>query len=164
VKKDRGIRSRNKKLATGKPQPDVVGALEKSISAIPTNSQAIETAASPIAISDAVKLAVEDFLKRTFGTQDDELQNRFLMQVANIVPDFMVRKDKTCEHVAAALRGVGPRDSLEGMFGVQMVAVHTLAMEMMRRAASNGQTDLGIDVFVNRSTKLLRIFTELTEP
>jgi hypothetical protein len=56
------------------------------------------------------------------------------------------------------------RDSLEGMFGVQMVAVHTLAMEMMRRAAFNGQTDLGIDVFVNRSTKLLRIFTELTEP
>lgn len=76
MKKDRGIRSRNKKLAAGKPQPDVVGALEKSISAIPTSSQAIETAASPIAISDAVKLAVEDFLIRTFGTQDDELQDQ----------------------------------------------------------------------------------------
>jgi hypothetical protein len=163
VKKDRGIRSRNKKLAAGKPQPDVVGAVERSISAIPTPSQALETTASPKAISDAVKLAVKDFLKTTFGTQDDELQDRFLMQAANIVPDFMVRKDKTCEHVAAALRGVGPRDSLEGMFGVQMVAVHTLAMEMMRRAAFDGQTDLGIEVFVNRATKLLRIFTDLTE-
>lgn len=163
MKKDREIKSRNKKLAAGKPQPDVVGGVEKSISAILTSSQAIETTASPRAISDAVKLAVEDFLKRTFGTQDDELQNRFLMQAANIVPDFMVRKDKTCEHVAAALRGVGPRDSLEGMFGVQMVAVHTLAMEMMRRAAFDGQTDLGIEVFVNRATKLLRIFTDLTE-
>jgi hypothetical protein len=43
------------------------------------------------------------------------------------------------------------------------VAVHTLAMEMMRRAAFDGQTDLGIEVFVNRATKLLRIFTDLTE-
>jgi hypothetical protein len=125
MKKDRGIGSRNKKLAAGKPQPDVVGAVERSIRAIPTSSQAIETTASPRAISDAVKIAVEDFLKTTFGTQDDELQNRFLMQAANIVPDFIVRQDKTCEHVAAALRGVGPRDSLEGILGVQMVAVHT---------------------------------------
>lgn len=108
-------------------------------------------------------MAVEDFLKTTFGTQDDELQNRFLMQVANIVPDFMVREDKTCEHVAAALRGVGPRDSLEGMLGVQMVAVHTLALELMRRAAFSGQTDLGVEVHVNRATKLLRMFTTLTE-
>ena len=163
MKKDQGTKSRNKKLAAGKPQPGAAGAVERSICAIPTSSQGVETTASPKAISDAVKHAVEDFLKRTFGTQDEELQNRFLMQVANIVPDFMIRKDKTCDHVAAALRGVGPRDSLEGMLGVQMVAVHTIALELLRRAALSGQTDLGVEVYVNRSAKLLRIFTDLAE-
>jgi hypothetical protein len=69
--------------------------VERSISAIPTSSQAIETTASPRAISEAVKNAVADFQKTTFGTQDDELQNRFLMQAANTVPDFTVREEKS---------------------------------------------------------------------
>lgn len=143
MKKDRVIRSTNKKLAAGKPQPDLGRAVETPISTNPINSQAIDTTPSPRAISEAVKLAVEDFMKATFGTQDDELQSRFLMQAANIVPDFTIRQEKTTEHVAAALRGVGPRDSLEGMLGVQMVAVHTFALELLRRAALSGQTDLG---------------------
>ncbi len=35
----------------------------------------------------------------------------------------------------AALRGLAPRAELEGMLGVQMVAVHGAAMECLRRAA-----------------------------
>jgi hypothetical protein len=38
----------------------------------------------------------------------------------------------------------------------KLIAVHTFAMELMRRAALSGQTDLGVEVYVNRSTKLLR--------
>jgi hypothetical protein len=102
-------------------------------------------------------------MKTTFGTQDKELQDRFLCQLINIVPDFSIRKDETCNHVAAALRGVAPRDSLEGMLAVQMVAVHTLALELMRRAAFGGQPDSGVEVNVNRATKLLRTFASLTE-
>jgi hypothetical protein len=116
-----------------------------------------------MSISEAVQCAVTEFMKTTFGTQDKELQDRFLCQVTNIVPDFSIRKDETCHHVAAALRGIGPRDSLEGMLGVQMVALHTLALELMRRAAFSGQTDLGVEVNVNRATKLLRTFANLTE-
>lgn len=44
-----------------------------------------------------------------------------------------------------------------------MVAVHTLALELLRRAAFGGQTDLGVEMHVNRATKLLRMFTDLTE-
>ncbi len=44
-----------------------------------------------------------------------------------------------------------------------MVATHVLALEFMRRAAFNAQTDLGVEVYVNRATKLLRTFTSLTE-
>jgi hypothetical protein len=153
----------------GKPDRKIAERAEMSLSTTPVPSSPSLPASpgsgtpSSGAMSEAVSRAVTEFMKTTFGTQDQELQDRFLSQVANIVPDATVGQEQTCNHVAAALRGIAPRDSLEGMFGVQMVAVHTLAMEMMRRAAFNGQTDLGIDVFVNRSTKLLRIFTELTE-
>jgi hypothetical protein len=36
-------------------------------------------------------------------------------------------------------------------------------MELIRRAAFSGQTDLGVEVNVNRATKLLRMFTNMTE-
>jgi hypothetical protein len=102
-------------------------------------------------------------MKTTFGTQDQQLQDRFLWEAANILPDFAVRQEQACNYVAAALRGITPRDWLEGMLGVQMVAVHSLAMELLRRAAFSAQTDLGVEVNVNRATKLLRMFTNMTE-
>jgi hypothetical protein len=65
-------------------------------SAVVARGIVIDVTASPKAISDAVKLAVEDFLKTTFETHDQKLQDRFLCQVNNIVPDFSIRKDETC--------------------------------------------------------------------
>lgn len=114
-------------------------------------------------IPEAVKAAVSELMKQTFGTQSEELQDRMLKQVADVVPDFAGRELKTFDHIAAALRGIGPRDSLEGMLGAQMIAAHTLAMELMRRASLTNQTDLGVEVNVNRATKLLRMFTNMTE-
>src|ERR1039457_2918358 len=49
------------------------------------------------------------------------------------------------------------------MLAVQMVAVHTLAMECIGRAASREQPDIGVEVYINRATKLLRAFTSQTE-
>jgi hypothetical protein len=54
--------------------------------------------------------------------------------------------------------GIAPRDELEGMLAVQMVSTHTLAMEFLRRAALPGMPDLGVEVNVNRATKLMRVF------
>ena len=59
--------------------------------------------------------------------------------------------------------GIGPRDGLEGLLAVQMVGVHTLAMECMARAASREQTDLGVEVNISRATKLMRTFANQTE-
>jgi len=156
----RAISKTNRKIAEG---------AEMSLSAAPVPSPPAPPASpgsgtpSSGAMSEAVSRAVTEFMKTTFGTQDKELQDRFLCQLINIVPDFSIRKDETCNHVAAALRGVAPRDSLEGMLAVQMVGIHTLALELMRRAAFTGQTDVGVEVNVNRATKLLRTFANLTE-
>ena len=51
----------------------------------------------------------------------------------------------------AAMKGLAPRDELEGMLAAQMVATHTAAMECLRRAMIDGQTFEGRDQ--NSSTR-----------
>src|ERR1022692_1419998 len=59
-------------------------------------------------------------------TGDRTLQDRFLGQAAGAVSDFAGREHESFDYVAAAVGGTGPKDALEGMIAVQMVAVHTL--------------------------------------
>ena len=117
---------------------------------------------SRVTSKEATK-AFSTWMKQTFGTEDEELQSQLLCQATSVVPDFVGREIKTMDHVAAALHGIRPRDGLEGLLAVQMVAVHTLAMECMARAASREQTDLGVEVNINRATKLMRTFANQTE-
>jgi hypothetical protein len=74
-----------------------------------------------------------------------------------------VEKLKSYDCAAAALHGIGPEDELEGMLAVQMVAAHTMAMECLKRAALPDQIDLGVEVNINRGTKLMRTFASLTD-
>ena len=127
------------------------------------NGKAVPAPPSLKVISEAATKAFSTWMKQTFGTEDEELQSQLLWQATSVVPDFVGREIKTMDHVAAALHGIGPRDELEGLLAVQMVAVHTLAMECMARAASREQTDLGVEVNINRATKLMRTFANQTE-
>jgi hypothetical protein len=102
-------------------------------------------------------------MTETFGTEDRALQDRLLCQATSAVSDFAGREMTTFDHVAAALRGIRPQDALEGMLATQMVAVHTLAMTCMQRATANDQPDLGVEVNLNRATKLMRTFVMQTE-
>jgi hypothetical protein len=165
MKKRGTVRAHQEALKSGRPQRAAIETLDRSPIVTPNpDSKAIQPSVSSEAkLSEAVKVAVADLMKQTFGTKDEELQDRMLKQAADVVPDFAGRELKTFDQIAAALRGIAPRDSLEGMLGVQLIAVHTFAMELMRRAALGGQTDLGVEVNVNRATKLLRAFTSLTE-
>jgi hypothetical protein len=99
------------------------------------------------------------WLTETFGTEDSALQSRLLCEGVNAVSDFAGREMESFDHVAAAIRGIRPHDSLEGMLATQMVAVHTMAMTLMGRAALVNQSDLGVEVNLNRATKLMRTFT-----
>ena len=62
--------------------------------------------------------------------------------------------------IVATLHGIRPRDELEGLIAVQMVGVHNLAMEFMKRAMSSSQTSDGVEMNVGRITKLLRLFND----
>jgi hypothetical protein len=126
-------------------------------------SSAIQIPTVPKEISEVGKKEFKDWMKRTFGTEDTVLQNRFLDQSIMAVGDFVGHEMESFDHVAAALRGIKPKDALEGMLAVQMVAVHTLAMECMGRAAVKEQPDLGVEVNLSRATKLMRTFASQTE-
>lgn len=62
-----------------------------------------------------------------------------------------------------AMTSLAPRDGLEVMICGQMVALHSQAMEYLRRAAWHEQTSEGVDCNVNRATRLLRTFAALAE-
>jgi hypothetical protein len=152
------------KKSTTKPKLDGLVTLESPLAPRTAPSpQAVPAPPGSKLISEAATKAFSTWMKQTFGTEDEELQSQLLCQATSIVPDFVGREIKTMDHVAAALHGIGPRDGLEGLLAVQMVGVHTLAMECMARAASREQTDLGVEVNINRATKLMRTFANQTE-
>jgi hypothetical protein len=101
-------------------------------------------------------------VQRTFGTSDGHLSAELLRQVTRALPNAEPL-DPHGNHALATLHGIGPRDPLEGLLAVQMVAVHNLEMEFFRRAALKEQPDTGVDLNLNRATKLLRAFVTLNE-
>jgi len=105
-----------------------------------------------------------------FGTPDPELQTFLLDQV--------IRTFRGCEssegfdysrmtdfanRAMALLNGIQPQDEIEGMLAVQMIAVHNVAMEALRRVMIIGQTFEGEEANVNRATKMLRTFAAQME-
>lgn len=82
-----------------------------------------------------------------------------LKQVLFTVPNFDTNKlDDSALCVMPILRGLAPKDTLEGLLAAQMVGVHQLTMSFLARAVFQGQTPEGIDANVNRASKLLRTF------
>jgi hypothetical protein len=58
---------------------------------------------------------------------------------------------------------IGPRDGLEALLTIQMVATHGLAMQCFAPAAIKDQTDLGVEVNLNRASRLMRTFAGQVE-
>ncbi len=98
---------------------------------------------------------------QALGTDDTDLMAHLFHQVVNAT--FKETEAYACNHTLAAIHGIGPRDTLEGLLAVQMVATHNAGMEMLRRAMVPDQTMEGCNAAVNRATKLLRTFTAQME-
>jgi hypothetical protein len=94
---------------------------------------------------------------RTFGTSDGDLSSELLIQVIAALPRVELH-DPDGNYALAALYDISPRDALEGMLAAQMVAVHHLAMDLVRRAAAPVQSSGGMERNGNLATKLLRTF------
>ena len=99
------------------------------------------------------------------GTPDSELQAYLLDQVVQTfkgttsTDGFDNNKiAPSANYALAILTGIQPQDEIEGMLAVQMIGVHNMAMETLKRAMLGGQTLEGKQVNVNQSTKMLRTY------
>lgn len=65
--------------------------------------------------------------------------------------------------ILSALYSLQPRDEIEGMLITRLISIHTQSMEYLSRASNEGQTTQGIDININCSTKLMRLYNETLE-
>ena len=150
-----------KQKSSGTLKRDALVAPNRSITA--SQSQTNLTHSQSAEIERAAEREFSALMKRAFGTEDHALQERLFEQAGRSVPDFAGHDQKSLDQVVAGLEGIHPLDALEGMMAVQMVSVHNMAMECMKRAATPEQSDLLLEAYINRAMKLMRMFAAQTE-
>src|SRR3954447_15703322 len=99
-------------------------------------------------------------LAKALGVDEPWLLDLLLNQAAACMPGEPARAASVA---IAAVQSVGPRDGVEAMRAVQMVATHAAAMTMLQRAALDQPSFEIYDSIVNRATKLLRTYTAQLE-
>ena len=101
------------------------------------------------------------------GTAHAGLAARLASQVAEALwlPGGIEAAEQAARVAAAlaALKGLAPRDELEGMLGVQMVAVHGAAMECLRRAAGGQADAAGRAAELRQAGRLIALYAKQVE-
>lgn len=106
------------------------------------------------------ELAFASFSAAT-GSADMGFASMIQSQIINAL--FKGKDDNnvdTINSINAVLLSLNPKDEFEGMLCSRLIVLHDQYMEFMRRTTFNGQTDAGIDLNINRSTKLMRLYNE----
>lgn len=101
---------------------------------------------------------------KTLGTADIECGKFLIRQIHDAHPE---RNNHTAaevvNQVTPLLHAIETRDELEGMLAAQMVSIHNLTMEIMKRVSIPDQTVEGVNNNINRITKLSRTFVAQLE-
>mgnify|MGYP000417926937 CR=1 FL=1 len=105
--------------------------------------------------------SIEQIHKLLVGVSGHEAFNKLINQAVNSSTGDT--PDDKLNSIMPLLLDIAPKDGLEGMLAVQMLATHNMAMEMAGRAMYSEQTVDGVDMNINRSTKLMRTFTTQLE-
>jgi hypothetical protein len=104
-----------------------------------------------------IEVPLTDALATT-GSTDENLALVLMNQVSRTLSrPAGVSEAQVLKAAIAALKGLAPRDELEGMLAAQMVATHPAAMECLRRAMIDGQTREGRDQNLKHAAKLLGV-------
>src|SRR5215207_11202687 len=105
-------------------------------------------------------------LKDFAGSRSDDFNRVLLNDVANTLWTKNSSEEWQAQQLAAvagSLRGIEPRDELEGMLAAQAMAAHHAAMECYRRAMLGEQTSEGRKENLTQANKLSRTYTALLE-
>ena len=137
---------------------------DRSLCHLPPKFQQGEEGVLERAERDADEVAWCVQLLRTIGTNDFDLASRLLHQVISVAPRSARKHTEEDANAAiAAVHGIAPKDTIEGMLATQMVATHNAAMTMLRWGSHYDQPIRGAQRYLNLSTKLLRTFVAQLE-
>src|SRR5512140_1582729 len=101
-------------------------------------------------------------LKRVGGSQADVWNKSLINQALRTASPKSAdpaEQEKQAESAFVALIGIAPRDELEGMMAVQLVAAHNATMECYRRALLAEQSPQMRFEYLNQAAKLSRTYT-----
>jgi hypothetical protein len=109
-------------------------------------------------------VAGRNFLQRASGCNSIALGRRFLRQA---VPgagrgESIDERLRRFEEAGAFMASLDPADAIEGALAAQLYALHAAAMRSLSQAA-DATDDRGVDLYMNRATKLLRAFAQQSE-
>lgn len=77
--------------------------------------------------------------------------------------DVKTHVANTTNAITGALLSLAPKDEIEGMLCTRLLVLHDQAMKFMCNVAYSQQITAGVDLNVNRATKLMRIYNETLE-
>lgn len=99
-------------------------------------------------------------MEEVFHTADPLLLQSLLSQCA--IPFERSRSYADAGNLGlTAATTMRPRDHLEALLAVQMIATHNLALDFLRRAGNPNASEEMVSEQINRATKLLRAFSAL---
>jgi hypothetical protein len=110
--------------------------------------------------------ALKGALKSIGGSQSDDWNNILAnqaMQTLWLKHSDEDSRSRQYSATLAALVGIGPKDEIEGMIAVQLVAAHHAAMECYRRAMLGEQTFEGRREALSQANKLSRTYAALLD-
>jgi len=132
-----------------------------------TKSEDGNPSITPVDVTHEVALAK---MTEALGTADLELQNYLLTQAMETCFGFVTSERLRDEYqalcsnrVMALLHGIQPQDKIEGMLAVQMVGVHNVVAELLKRVMLIGQSDIGKQLNINQAVKMMRFFVAQME-
>lgn len=95
------------------------------------------------------------------GTNDADAGAMLLGPAVLLSPGLDMDKnlDECWDSTQVILEGIRPRDQIEGLLAVQMLAVHNMAMMLFMKAAQESCSMELMELYVNSADKLIRTFT-----
>lgn len=84
--------------------------------------------------------------------------------IGQTISAYFLKPNENAEAIAniinGALLSLAPKDEIEGMLCSRLLVLHDQYMGFMSRVTSNDQTSPGVDLNINRATKLMRLWNE----
>ena len=102
-------------------------------------------------------------LSRITGSKNQYFAMHTIHQLFSVLPGKIAKTEDEINASLALLSGIAPQDELECALAAQMIAVHNLSMESLRKAIIPDQTTDGVTLNTNRAVKLSRTFVTQME-